>query len=70
MKITTSIELGTGDALEYTPDECAAAILAELNGDPLNDTCTVQVIQNQFGSAGAEPPPLIVQAAPELEAGA
>ena len=56
MQIIVTVTLGTGDALEYTPDEAAAAILAELNGDPANDFCQVQVVQNQFGSAGESAP--------------
>ena len=67
MIVTVRVELREGDALEYTPTEAAAAILAELGGDPLEDVCTVQVVQDHFGTAGtpATPPESDLTAAPE-----
>lgn len=58
MRIETLVTLGEGDALEYTPEECANAILLELGGDPASDYSVVTVqMPPTIGSAGTPPPP-------------
>ncbi len=62
MRITTTVQLESGDAFAYTADAAAAQVLAALGGDVTNDTATVQVIANETGGVGPDyippnPPP-------------
>lgn len=57
MRISVNVVLDSTEHFPNSPDQGAQKVLVALGGDPMKDSCTMNIQQTAVGKAGTAPVP-------------